>query len=1580
MADDRNDGKLPPISETPREGGYAEPCELPRVEGYEIVRPIGHGGMGTVWSAVQLSTQRQVALKLLGRGAFASEKDRGRFEREVELTARLQHPNIARLYDGSLREGVYYYAMELIDGVPLDKYAEARGLTQRGILELMRSVCLAVQHAHERGVMHRDLKPSNILVTPDGQPHILDFGLAKGFLKSDSRFPVSTNGDAPGTPAYRSPEQASGTGDEIDTRTDVYSLGVILFELLTGESPHDLSGSRLDVLRRIVEEDVRRPRHVTKKVDRELEALLLKALARDPQDRYPSAGAMAHDIENYLTGEPLTARPATAAYFLWKRIKKYRARMAVASVVLAALISIAVFSYISVASERTKAISERKKAVSARMLAQRRLEESEDAREKAQKETAKAMAVNQFIEILFQPLGVDSGQGPKPSLRESLEQATREIGRRYVNRSDIEAAIRAMVGKIYCSIGEHDDAERQLSQALAMVSGGEYDDRPETLAVMHDLGMVLRIAGKSDKSEAVLRRALDIRRRILGGNNADTLQTLMELGTALGGEDKLDEAEALMRQALESQQRLLGEEHEAVLEPLYRLRWICAKKGKIDEEESLMKQIIHIRQHLWGATFQSTLAEANEYAAWLIARGRLDGAQELLSESLGIQLHGLDQELVHAASSSAVNEAGVSPKPGALPSGDKLTTRELEDTGSAVNSFQEDNRVVAWEDFDGAFRLDWRILRPAPSHYSLSKRPGTLTITTQMGTLWGGINSCRNIFLIPREGGKSDDFQLTTCVSNFYPVADWNQAGLICYNDDDNFLKFSYEHDPERLFTVVAESAGFPSCVPWVAPLGLDKVWMRLTKRGNLYTFSMSLDGVAFRPAMPATLGVLRDGLKWGDGSVGYVGIYAKNGGTSAAPDIDASFDFFEVAVPTKESGQEEDSIAASPSSAQETGVATEIEEGPVLLIPDSSRVLVHDDFEGRLGLRWHIRNPDTSHYSLTKATGNLTVTTQKGDLWGSFTDYKNLFLTDFPGIPGEDVELTTCMSSFNPAAPYQQAGLILYNNDDDYLKFVYEFQNRPRLCVGFEAGGLFGCGYFWSLPELGRLCLRVTKRGNRYSFSTSFDGERFFPTRYPAYGNVGYFDPDLTWGDGAVKQVGFIALNGKESEAPETDASFDSFDLRSVAKQVEPTRRRSSPSPPATLRSALSLMSDLGINFLRKGEPDKAEAVLKQCVEVQKQVGGDENGESLYPMMVLADTFVEGGKLGEAEEIHKQMLEIRRRVEGEEHPDVLISRDILAALLNRQGKFTESEGVVRETIAIKSHLLGVEHSVTLDSMMSLAAILPRTGKLEEAEALLRQCLEIRSRVLGKDHPDTLSLMSTLATSLLKASKLDEAESLLMECLEAQSRVLGEGHEDAIRSLVMLIHILDRQRKIGEARTLSERAYRVLSERVKEYPKNTYSHYLLASVCDELDKLEECEREYRTVMELSPSLAVAYNNLAYAWVSRDTKIDEAVALVRKAVELEPGNGAYIDTLGWGYFKQGKFDEALSELQRALKAGFDDPEVYDHLGDVYKAKKMTKEAIEQWQKAVELDPASSDIKEKIEKNWKSFAPEDHAEVQ
>ena len=296
----------------------------PRIEGYDIIEYLGRGSMGTVWKARQKSVNRDVALKLLAPERIGSPKSKARFEQEVELAARLRHDNIARIYDSGVQKGVYFYVMELIDGIHLDKYVEQKKLSDLQILSLMATICKGVEHAHQHGVIHRDLKPSNILVTQEGKPYVVDFGLAKtqeitsdvvvkGELPEKLSEPaigktniaLTQEGAVAGTLAYMSPEQAVGGSKQITIRSDIYSLGVILYYQLLGEYPHDLSGNFHQVRHRVAREEIRPPCQFRPNMDKKLQDLLLMALRREPDQRDPYVGDLAQDLLPIAVGTTL---------------------------------------------------------------------------------------------------------------------------------------------------------------------------------------------------------------------------------------------------------------------------------------------------------------------------------------------------------------------------------------------------------------------------------------------------------------------------------------------------------------------------------------------------------------------------------------------------------------------------------------------------------------------------------------------------------------------------------------------------------------------------------------------------------------------------------------------------------------------------------------------------------------------------------------------------------------------------------------------------------------------------------------------------------------------------------------------------------------------------------------------------------------------------------------------------------------------------------------------------------------------------------------------------------------------------
>ncbi len=308
--------------------------------GYEVVRELNRGGQGVVYEALQGGTHRRVAIKVLREGAYASEVARKRFEREIELAAQLNHPNIVAIFhSGVAADGQLFYVMDYVDGAPLHLYVHQSGLALEQLLVVYGKVCDAVEHAHRRGVIHRDLKPSNILVDREGEPKILDFGLARPLVQTEEQQLTITH-EVMGTLQYMAPEQARGDTSEVDTRTDVYALGVILYKLLTGQFPYAVEGTWLEVARHIVEtppappsqrwsstsgvthRTARRFRSRSCPIDDELQTIVLKALAKERDRRYQSVVELARDIRHYLAGEAIEAKRDSAWYVLRKLARR----------------------------------------------------------------------------------------------------------------------------------------------------------------------------------------------------------------------------------------------------------------------------------------------------------------------------------------------------------------------------------------------------------------------------------------------------------------------------------------------------------------------------------------------------------------------------------------------------------------------------------------------------------------------------------------------------------------------------------------------------------------------------------------------------------------------------------------------------------------------------------------------------------------------------------------------------------------------------------------------------------------------------------------------------------------------------------------------------------------------------------------------------------------------------------------------------------------------------------------------------------------------------------------------------------
>lgn len=603
-----------------------------RIGRYELIEPLGEGGFGIVWLAEQvLPVRRRVALKILKLGMDTCEVI-ARFEAERQALAMLDHPNIAKVFDaGATPTGRPYFVMEWVEGEPVTRHCENTCAPLSVRMEIFIAVCQGVQHAHQKGIIHRDLKPSNLLVAlRDGKAvvKIIDFGIAKatGSERLTDHTLVTHAGRLIGTPAYMSPEQA-GPGSDVDTRSDVYSLGVVLYELLTGTTPlsseawlrefaepsaparprdplrpstrlRTLSAERLQAFAAAQQSE---PAKLIGAVRGDLDWIVMKALERDRTRRYDSAAALATDLQRHQDREPVSARPPTAGYLLRRYAQRHRAAVAAAVTIMLVLLASSVASTWMYLNQRTA--------------------------------LAQSQQVSSFLKKVLAQAGVEKALGRDATMmREILDETARTLATELPDQPAVEAELRSVIGATYRDISEYDLSLAQSERALSLLRMKHRGDHDSVAQALLDHGNTLEHLGRMKEAEAVLREALAMRQRLLGDADPRTAAVHTLLAWTLMKSARAREGEASANLAVAAWRK--NPRDPGLRDAAKTLASIFHHTNRHDESIALFEEELSYLREAHGAEHPDVCTALDNLGIELIRVKRFDDAEPLLVEAL----------------------------------------------------------------------------------------------------------------------------------------------------------------------------------------------------------------------------------------------------------------------------------------------------------------------------------------------------------------------------------------------------------------------------------------------------------------------------------------------------------------------------------------------------------------------------------------------------------------------------------------------------------------------------------------------------------------------------------------------------------------------------------------------------------------------------------------------------------------------------------------------------------------------------------------------------------------------------------
>ena len=677
---------------TVTDGGGGSGVSIPREIGpYKVKRPIGAGGMGTVVLAQQESPRRDVAIKIMNPGVV-SRKALRRFEFEAQTLGRLQHPAIAQVYEAGMFDdgsgGRPYFAMEYVSSAKeLGDYVTDKNLDTVARLELFRAFCEGVEYGHRRGVIHRDLKPGNILVDAEGHPKIIDFGVARSTESDSVTATLATEaGQLIGTLQYMSPEQVELDPGDLDTRSDVYALGVILYQLLVDKLPYDLTGASLTKAGELIKDMLpARLSEINTNLKGDLETICLKALEKDRDQRYQSVGDLSDDIRRYLADEPIMARPPTRAEQFRRLVRKNKAAAVATGVVAAALVvatTISIVFAVEASRQRDQASRQRDVAELAKKEAdaQRKLAEEKTAQVEKQAEEMEVMLnfqaqqlsgidvpamgaslkdrmLAQFEVDADAPVNVDFTGSSLGLLNEHIFTPTLgQINDQFADQPLVQARLLQTMASTLRKLGLLEEAASPQARALELRINQLGTQDPATLASMNDMGKMLLDLGRYEEAMPYGLQALESRRRILGDEHPDTLSSITDMGDLLIRQGKYDDAMPFCLEALGTYRRTLGDEHPSTIAAMADMGGLLSDKGKYEKAMEYYVEALDVSRRTIGSEHPDTLLLINDIGVILYLQGKYDKAMPYYSESLETSRRILGNE--HPATIGSISNMG----------------------------------------------------------------------------------------------------------------------------------------------------------------------------------------------------------------------------------------------------------------------------------------------------------------------------------------------------------------------------------------------------------------------------------------------------------------------------------------------------------------------------------------------------------------------------------------------------------------------------------------------------------------------------------------------------------------------------------------------------------------------------------------------------------------------------------------------------------------------------------------------------------------------------------------------------------